>query len=401
MNNNYLSKNNDQPKKSEVVIVGGGIVGAACFYYLTQQGIEVTLIEKNGLSMGTSRGGQGGVGYELEANDWEMLWYRSCFNEYQKILAEGFQIEVVSKGGLIIGDSEKEVELLITLSNKLKDKKYPVKWIDQKDLRDIEPNLSHHLSGAVYAKERIGVSSIKVSSQLVKRAVEKGGKLCLHTELNDIKLINNKVNAVITSCGKISTSNIIIAAGVWSRFIAQKIKLDLPVWPLKGHIMVTTPLFNILNHYLSDIKYQFTENQTLKANIGDNGPTDVEPQVAPVLQPLKAGPILIGSSREFANFDRSIVKKRLKELSQKAINLIPKLSKVSIQKIYTGLRPWTPDSRPIIGESTMYRGIYFATGHSGSGITGSLFTGKIISKLIRNKPMPFDMLPVQPDRFNI
>ena len=37
--------------------------------------------------MGTSRGGQGGVGYELEANDWEMLWYRSCFNEYQKILA--------------------------------------------------------------------------------------------------------------------------------------------------------------------------------------------------------------------------------------------------------------------------------------------------------------------------
>ena len=91
----------------------------------------------------------------------------------------------------------------------------------------------------------------------------------------------------------------------------------------------------------------------------------------------------------------------MKELSQKAINLIPKLSKVSIQKIYTGLRPWTPDSRPIIGESTMYRGIYFATGHSGSGITGSLFTGKIISKLIRNKPMPFDMLPVQPDRFNI
>ena len=76
MNNNYLSKNNDQPKKSEVVIVGGGIVGAACFYYLTQQGIQVTLIEKNGLSMGTSRGGQGGVGYELEANDWEMLWYR-------------------------------------------------------------------------------------------------------------------------------------------------------------------------------------------------------------------------------------------------------------------------------------------------------------------------------------
>ena len=49
----------------------------------------------------------------------------------------------------------------------------------------------------------------------------------------------------------------------------------------------------------------------------------------------------------------------------------------------------------------MYRGIYFATGHSGSGITGSLFTGKIISKLIRNKPMPFNMLPVQPDRFNI
>ena len=75
--------------------------------------------------------------------------------------------------------------------------------------------------------------------------------------------------------------------------------------------MVTTPLFNMLNHYLSDIKYQFTENQTLKANIRDNGPTDVEPQVAPVLQPLKAGPILIGSSREFTKFDRCKTKSRI------------------------------------------------------------------------------------------
>jgi glycine/D-amino acid oxidase-like deaminating enzyme len=102
---------------------------------------------------------------------------------------------------------------------------------------------------------------------------------------------------------------------------------------------------------------------------------------------------LIGSSRQFAGWERDADRRILASMLRRAVEFMPKIGTLSSIRVWTGFRPSTPSKLPFIGRAAADSGVYLATGHEGLGITTSLGTGKMLSDMIAGREPEIDPVP--------
>jgi D-amino-acid dehydrogenase len=68
-------------------------------------------------------------------------------------------------------------------------------------------------------------------------------------------------------------------------------------------------------------------------------------------------------------------------------------------KIWTGLRPVTPDGLPYIGEVKKFDNVLVSGGNAMLGISQGAASGLIISDLIEKKKAPIDISAFRVERF--
>ena len=64
-----------------------------------------------------------------------------------------------------------------------------------------------------------------------------------------------------------------------------------------------------------------------------------------------------------------------------------------------GLRPKSPDDKPIIGLLPGWDNVYIATGHGRKGILLSAVAGQTMAQLMANDNVPFPIASFDPARF--
>lgn len=380
------------------MIVGGGVIGTACADALSGQGMRVVLLERRGLAAGASSACQSGVGLGLDMDPSYLRLHLAAIAAYRDLTADGTEVDYRRHGALLIGEPEDEAGLKASLE-RLRSLGVACEWLDQAALRAAEPALSPEITGAALIEDSGQVSPMRVVIEMARRASERGARICTNTELTGIEVTGGKVTAALTSGGRIPTETVVLATGAWSSRIGRFVGLRVPVWPLKGHVLVTEPVPGRLRHYLSEARYEATVEAMQAVEITADGPEPGPPQVAAVLQNLPSGQILIGSSREFAGFDRGVNRDRLREIAGRAGRLVPGLTDLRIIRAYAGLRPWTPDGWPLVGPTQQAEGIVFATGHGGDGNTLALVTARLVADLLTGRATSMDPGPLSPDRF--
>ena len=164
---------------------------------------------------------------------------------------------------------------------------------------------------------------------------------------------------------------------------------------------MTEPWPRLLNHYLSEARYDETVSCAPATPMTDAGPETGEPQIATVLQNLPSGSVLIGSSREFAGFDRTVNRTRLAQLADGARRVVPALAghARSARTRDCARGPRTVDRSS--GPPQQLPGIAFATGHGGEGNTGALISGRLLAELIVGREPVIDAARFSPDRFTL
>ena len=383
---------------ADVVIVGGGVIGTSCAEALSREGMKVVVLERHGLAAGASSACQSGVGLGLAMDDAYLHLHRAAIAAYQDLTADGTEVDYRRHGALLVGEPEEEADLKKNLE-RLRSLGVACEWLDPVALRTAEPALSPEITGAALIEDSGQVSPMRVVIEMARRASERGTRICTDTELTGVEVTGGKVTAALTSRGRIPTETIVIATGAWSSHTGQLVGLRVPVWPLKGHVLVTEPAPGMLRHYVSESRYEATVEAVQAVEITADGPEPGPPQVAAVVQNLPSGQILIGSSREFAGFDREVNRDRLRQIAGRAGRLVPGLTDLRIIRSYAGLRPWTPDGWPLVGPTQQAEGVVFATGHGGDGNTQALVTARLVAELLTGQPTTIDPGPMSPDRF--
>lgn len=383
---------------ADVVVIGGGVVGAACAEALSRRGLRVVLVERFGLASGTSSACQSGVGHGIFADDWDLAFDRAAIDAFHALRDDGLDAGY-RVGGAVVACRESEVAPVTSRLPHLNARGFRVDWLDAAALRQEEPNLAHDLAGGALLTDMGQVSPMQLVSELTRRAARRGAHILTYSNVTGIEAAAGRITAVRVGADTIGVQEVVVAAGVWSRDIGRLVGLDIPIWPLKGHVLVSEPLPDLLRHYVVEAEYEVAAASFSAPHLTRDGPIG-PPRAAAVLQPLPSGQILIGSSREFAA-DREVNRERIGQIAQRAARLAPVLGRRRIMRTYAGLRPWTPDGRPIVGRVEQVAGLTVAAGHAGEGNTRSLVTGRIVADIIAGGSPPIDIGPLSPDRFDL
>jgi len=115
----------------------------------------------------------------------------------------------------------------------------------------------------------------------------------------------------------------------------------------------------------------------------------------------RRGEALFGSTMEHAGFSGVTTKAGISRILDSAARLLPALADHPPARTWAGLRPMTPDGRPIVGADPLISGLWYAGGHGRNGVLLAALTGEIIADLLTNGESDLDITALQPGRASL
>ena len=358
----------------DVAVVGAGVIGAACAAALARDGLQVTLIDADFAGGGSTGVAMGHV-VVLDDSDAQLAlsaYSRSLWTELSPALPPDCEDE--RRGTLWIAANDAELAVASAKASVYAAHGVDTALLDARELASREPALRKGLAGALLVPDDRVLYPPAVTRHLVSRAQALGATLREGCSVEAIASGSVLVRERFGAVSSISCGAVVNAAGI----DASTLTPGLPIIPRKGHLVITDRYPGLCTSQLVELGYLESAHSMGGASTAFN------------VQPRATGQVLIGSSRELVGRDRSINEVVLRAMMQRAIGFLPALANCSIIRTWTGFRPATPDSLPLIGSWDPVPGLWIAAGHEGLGITTALGTAEIIAAGIlgRESPIP-------------
>jgi glycine oxidase len=375
-----LTKSNEQT--APVAVIGGGIIGLAVGWQLLRRGRRVTIFERDRAGRAASYVAAGmlaphaEVGFEQEEALCLGMESLGQYPDFLRELAEdsGESVTLDERGTLIVGFNRDDTERIRRLYRFREHLELPVRWLSGSDARDIEPLLSPKVTAAIWLPDDSQVNNRSLIAALIVAFRKRGGLLKENTAVRGVLTSDGRAVGVTTDNGEHAASEVVLAAGCWSKQIdGIPAGVRPPVRPVKGQIV------------------------TLRMNDElEFGHVIRAPDV--YLLPKDDGRLLVGGTQEEMGFDTTPTAGSVLGLLERGWEAVPFIYDLAIESIEVGLRPGSRDHEPIIGAAPLER-LYYATGHHRSGILLAPITAYGLSELIVRGRSPDVLEPFKPSRF--
>jgi glycine/D-amino acid oxidase-like deaminating enzyme len=360
---------------ADAVVIGGGVIGTSIAYRLALQGRKTIVVERGPIGAATSGSCDKAIflqskrqGIHLELAKESRLIYEQLEDEL------GIPFEFQRSGGMIVIETDAQLEAMKAFVQAQRDAGVPVQLLDRKEALVIQPVLSPRVVGATWCAEDAEVNPLKLTHAFALASSRLGSRVMAHTEVTGITCRQGKVTEVITSQGKIATEVVVNACGPFSPSIGEMVGVSVPIRPRRGVILISEKVKPLIKGNLLCAGYITTKHSQNQ---------EVHPfGVGLSLGQTEAGNLLIGGSREFVGFDRNIHPEILAAIAEHALRIVPPLGRIRIIRTMVGFRPSTIDGLPILAEAPHVQGFFVAAGHEGDGIALAAVTGKIVAELV-------------------
>ena len=383
--------------RPEIIVIGGGVIGSSITYYLSKMGKKVLMIEKKDNCSGSAGASDGVVVYHTKKPGLQMeLAIRSIamFEELSKEL--GMDIEYRKDcGGMQPAETKLEWEILSEIVKEQRQSGVDIRMISIEEACKIEPQLNPDLYGALYSPTSGKVNPIRLTFAYVQAAKRLGAQVLSNTEVTDVLVKMGRVMGVETSKGTYYADQVIDAAGSWAAEIAAMAGVDLPIRPRKGQLFITEPLGPFMDVTLQCARYNVIKFKP--EAVGDKAVLRMGASLS--IEQTENGGLVIGSTREFVGYDRENTLEAMEVTMRRAMRFFPALKDVNIIRAFAGLRPFTPDGIPVIGEVEKLPGFFVAAGHEGDGIALAPITGKLMAELLVQGKSSYPLEAFSPNRF--
>ncbi len=412
----------------KIIIVGGGINGLCTAYYLQKNNHEITLIDSGDISDNCSFGNMGflspshfiplaspgiiseGLKYMLSSTSpfyikprlnlpfikWALQFYkhsnqktvennaphlsellnlsRRLMNEIRDEIGDVFEMEEI--GCMMMCHGQKAFEDEIKLSKTAKKFNLEVEILNREELQKREPDVELDIYGAVLFKDDAHIQPGKFMLAMKNFLRKNGVQFQLNTTVTGFKKNHKRVEEVITDNGSFKGDEVILSAGSWLSHLAKKAGIHLLLEGGKGYSYT-------YDHVEKNIRYPAIL-------------VDGRCAVTPWGHKLR-----IGGTMEFSGNNNRVLIKRMEGI-YKSVQLFYPGLKIDFpprEKIWTGLRPVSPDGLPYIGKAGDYENLLISGGNAMLGISQGAASGLIISDIVDQLIAPIDIRAFEVGRF--
>ncbi|WRV84156.1 D-amino acid dehydrogenase [Acinetobacter baumannii] len=398
-----------------VIVLGSGVIGVASAYYLARQGAEVTVLDRqSGPAEETSFGNAGQIspGYStpwaapgipfkavkwmfqhhaplainLDGSMWQLQWMaqmlkncnpqsyavnkermmrvaeysRDCLRELRK--DTGIHYENRAKGTLQLFRKEAQMEAVQRDISVLEECGVSYELLNGNELGRVEPALANaqdKLVGGLHLPNDETGDCYLFTNALAQIAKELGVNFQFNQNVEKLIVEGDQIKGVQINGKVLTADRYVLAFGSYSRDFLKPLDLQLPVYPVKGYsltIPIVDPAFAPQSTVL---------DETYKIAI-----TRFDQRIR------------VGGMAELSGFNLGLNEDRRATLQMVTEDLFPG-GDMEQASFWTGLRPMTPDSTPIIG-ATRFKNLFLNTGHGTLGWTMACGSGKLISDIVLN-----------------
>src|SRR5213083_1775351 len=360
----------------EVVVIGGGVIGAACARAAALRGLRVAVCEPGPDPAAASPASAGMLAAQVEpADEWLRPFGvrgRDLYEPLAPALQEttGIDIGFWRAGIASVAFDDQTADRLKEDVARQRQAGLRCDWLDGGEVRERWPGAAPECLGALFAPEDGAVDPQAVARACLADARRLGAAF-QPEKIERLQIANGRTTGVISPRGVTAAEHVVIAAGVWSPQIAS-LPRPLAVEPMRGQMAATawpdgTPPA-ILYH----------EHGYVLAR-GDDA--------------------VLGSTMERAGYNAAVTNEGLAQIFRGAVRLLPALLTQPVARMWAGLRPVTPDGRPLLGRDPDVERLWYATGHGRNGILLAALTGEITADLLTSGISDVDIAPLSIDRF--
>ena len=389
----------------DVVIVGGGVIGAACALELASRGASVTLVERDHLAAHASGRNQGL--WMLPGDDGNVPMARASLERYRQVAARApldVRLDEEPVGQVLaamnareVRDAEHEIARASAHGVAVDDIGAPA------DIRDAEPGLTRNVAGAWLVHDGYRLDPGALTVALALEAVGHGAVIRHHLHVRGLAQRGGAVHGVVTDDGVIEARTTVIAAGPWSTGLLEQAGVHLPVVGARGWLVKVAPdTPGLLDHLvLSPERAAGAANNTAAWPSASEYVSEGPPGsslIHSLLHPHRDGrTIVIGSTKQVWVTPEPPDDEIVGRLLVAAAELVPAITRADVRSSWWGVRPLTPDDRPLIGP--VGEGLYVATGHGSEGVITGAGTSQLVAAQLVGEDPPFDATIYDPARY--
>jgi D-amino-acid dehydrogenase len=254
--------------------------------------------------------------------------------------------------------------------------------LSAKECAELEPALriaAGGIVGGVFTPSEQTGDCLKFCQQIAEKiSLRDPSAMRLGVAIIGPRVENRALQSVMTDSGAITADLFVLAMGSASASFARKANIKLPIVPMKG--------------------YSLTMDANPSAAPSTHSVTYADDKI--VFAPARAGnkeAVRVAGIADFVGLDTSLDPVRLSVIESFARDVLDAPHEAKTRP-WAGLRPSTPDSRPIIGWSRVER-LFLNTGHGGLGWTLACGSAKLATDLICGSAPDVDPRLFALDRF--
>jgi glycine oxidase len=379
------STNSTRHETYDVVVVGAGVIGLASGWRVAQRGLRTLVLEAGEPAEGATRAAAGMLAPVTEAcfGEEEILDLNlEAARSYGEFVAEveretGIETGYQPCGTLAVALNRDDAELLKQLHRFHLSLGLEAEWLRGRECRRLEPGLAPQVVGGIRSSLDHQVRPRSLARALLRALERAGGELEPTTPVAALTVAGDRVSGVeLLSGDRVAAGRVVVAAGWRSGQLAGLPHgAGVPVRPVKGQILL------LRGEPEAPVALRVVRT----------------PEV--YLVPRANGELIVGATVEERGPDETVTAGGVFELLRAACEALPGIKELELLEATAGLRPASPDNKPIIGPGAV-QGLVWATAHWRNGILLAPVTADAVAEIVTGGVLADRFAAFRPERFS-
>jgi glycine/D-amino acid oxidase-like deaminating enzyme len=416
------------PESADIVVIGAGILGVAAAWFLTKQGVNVTVCEK-GLVAGEQSSRNWGWVRVQGRDKREMPMAMQAMRIWRGLAEEiGEDVGYEQGGCIFAARNDKELGAFSRWLDVANEFGVDTRIIEGDELRQQVPGSGVSWKGAIYTSSDGRAEPHKAAPAIARAAERNGATILTSCAVRGLDIEAGRVAGVVTEHGTIKTSTVLCAAGAWTSLFCRSLGIRLPQLKVRGTVVRTAPAAQLLNGNVYDKHLGIRRRQDGGYTVAHGTRLDhsITPAtfrfatkfISALTQEIGGLSISIGSDffeelRTPKRWDLDVESpfeqtrilnpdpnpRVVKAIRKNLDKVFPQLAGTEIVESWAGMVETTPDVVPVIEESERIPGFHIASGLSGHGFGLGPGAGYACAGMLTGNETGIDLEPFRLSRF--